>query len=94
MNFIVKYKTERWYIPKSWPCALALPRKCNREKPFHSLIVPLGQAGVCTVCECLVKKKPRLLGAGPGGAGSPLEPGKPIKKEFRSTDITACSLTI
>ena len=75
---------KRWYIPKSWPCAFALPKKCSSEKPSHSLTVPLGQDGVCTVCECLVKKKPRLLGGGPGGAGSPLEPGKPANTKLPS----------
>ena len=81
---IITVTRKRWYIPKSWPCAFALPKKCSSEKPSHSLTVPLGQAGVCTVCECLVKKKPRLLGGGPGGAGSPLEPGKPANKKLQS----------
>lgn len=94
MNFILKYKTKWWYIPRSWPCALAFPRKCNREKPFHSLTVPLGQAGVWIVCECLVKKKPRLLGEGPGGAGSPLEPGKPAKEELTSNEITVFTFSL
>ena len=80
---------KRWYRPKSWPCAFALPMKCSSEKPSHSRTVPLGQAGVCTVCECLVKKKPRLFGGGPGGAGSPLEPGKPANKKLPSGCCTA-----
>jgi hypothetical protein len=61
--------------------------KCNKEKPSHIFSVPLGQAGVWTVCECLVKKNPRLLGGGPGGAGSPLEPGKPKMVELNKLKL-------
>lgn len=86
MNIII-IPRNIWYIPKSWPCALAFPRKCSKEKPSHSLTVSLGQAGVWIVCECRVKKKPRLLGGGPGGAGSPLEPGKPKKMELNQLQL-------
>lgn len=36
-----------------------------------------GHLGMAIVCEWRVNTNPRLLGGGPGGAGSPFSPGGP-----------------